>query len=235
MYRNLDISSILIGSTILIVLSGILFACKENKPAHHHLNSAQKHMHSYSTDKLIRLFDDPTRDEWQKPREVIRFLNLSPGAVIADLGAGSGYFSLRLARAGYRVIALDIDKEFIAHLEQKSTGLKRENPKGSLETRLIEPGKTGLMPNEVDVILTVNTYHHFDDRLTFLKKMKEALKPGGQLVVIDFKDGELPVGPKPDHKIQESQMIEEISDAGFYVTENIELLPYQVILIGRSE
>lgn len=205
---------------------------------HPHKNHPERHMHSQNFDELVQSFDSPERDKWQKPNDVINLISaLQSGKKndeikIADLGAGSGYFSFRLIDRDYRVIALDINDKFIEVLNHK----KRENPnKNLLEIRKSESTKSNLKKEEVDGIISVNVYHHIDNRINYLKELKSCIKKNGFIILIDFKDGKLPFGPPPSLKLSKQVIISELKEAGFQTKIDDSLLPYQTIFINTIQ
>jgi ubiquinone/menaquinone biosynthesis C-methylase UbiE len=122
---------------------------------------------------------------WKKPDEVVAALRLQPGQVVVDLGAGSGDFTRRFAKAvgpSGRAIGLDIDPAAVARMQQDATTLNLAN----YEARLVAPADPGLAPASADVIFLSNTYHHIEDRIAYFSRLRSALKPGGRLVIVDF-------------------------------------------------
>jgi 2-polyprenyl-3-methyl-5-hydroxy-6-metoxy-1,4-benzoquinol methylase len=222
----------------LFLILGVSFfaTCHIGKKHHSHHNSAQEHMHSVNFDDLVNKLEDPSREEWQKPNEVISLIHKNMGGkklekpTILDMGAGSGYFTFRLLEQGFKVIATDIDERFIQHLAKKAS---KHPKKDNLEIRKVELDKPGLNSKEVDVVLSVNLYHHIDDRVSYFKKLKNGIKDSGILYIIDFKEGNIPVGPPPEIKISTKVILEELKMAGYEVRVNEKLLPYQNIFIAN--
>lgn len=199
--------------------------------------AADEHQHSHrsmSLDQYIARLEDPQRDAWQKPDEVLKILNLQEGQVIADIGSGSGYFTLRFARAlapqKGRVIALDVDEGMVAHLRQR---LAQEELKNVTVVHV--PSHDPLLIDQsIDVAFICDTYHHLEDRDIYMKKVRKGLKPNGRVVIIDFyKDKDIPVGPPASMRLSEETVQKELQEAGLHVTEKITILPYQYILIAQ--
>lgn len=194
---------------------------------HHHPH------HPMPPDQYIAILEDPRRDEWQKPEEVIAALKLQPGQFVADVGAGTGYFTVRLARAvGQKgtVFAIDVDTAMLDYLRQR---LAKEQVR-NVQVMQVPPHDPLLIDGSLDLIFVCNTYHHLEEREVYLRKLRKALKPDGRLVIIDFykKDG-MPVGPPPQIRVSEETVRQELQKAGLQVVEQLAFLPYQYILIAR--
>ncbi len=180
-------------------------------------------------DRWAGIFDDPARDEWQKPAELVAALGVQPGAVVADIGAGTGYFNPHLATAvgpDGEVIAVDIEPNLVLHM----TARAKKDGTPQVEARLGLPGDPMLAKGEVDLILVVDTYHHISDRVDYFTRLRGTLRtPGARLVIVDFiKDADIPVGPPPAARISADQVTEELGAAGWEpVPGHDELLPYQ--------
>ena len=152
--------------------------------------------------------------------------NISSKKII-DIGTGSGYFAVKLAAQDAEVIAADVSDEFLVALDKRIT----ENNLNNIETRKIPYDEPGLAPEEVDMVLVINTYHHIEDRSTYFNKVKAGTKTTGELVIIDFFKTEVPVGPPVNHKISIDQVIAELKRAGYTsFVVNVDLLPYQFII-----
>jgi len=186
-------------------------------------------------DQYIALLEDPERDKWQKPDEVIQALKLRNGQMVADIGAGSGYFTLRLARAVASrgmVFALDVEEGMLDYLSQRLAKEKVQNVK----TMLVPPHDPLLIDDSLDLAFLCNAYHHLEDRDVYLRKVRKGLKPAGRLVIVDFykKEG-IPVGPPMHMRLSEETVEKELQEAGLKVTEKLTFLPYQYILIAQPE
>lgn len=176
-----------------------------------HSTSANEHMHSSSTEELIERFESAERDTYQQPEKVMDYLGDVQGMKIMDIGAGSGYFSVKLAKAGADVIAADVNDEFLAHIEQRKNKASLSN----IELRKIPFDSPALEKAEVDMVLIVNTYHHIENRREYFKELKKGLKSEGHLLIIDFYKTELPVGPPLHHKVSLDVVLAELKDAGY--------------------
>ena len=175
------------------------------------------------------------RTIWNKPERVIDLLGDLTEKTVADIGAGTGFFSLRLAGKADKVIAVDIDPTFTTVLDS----LKRERLPvalhNRLETRLASPEDPMLADREVDDIMLANVYMYMHNRVSYLRKLKRALRPGGQVLIVDFKKGELPLGPPDDIKLAPETVVTELRRAGFRdITVDKELLDYQYVILVRT-
>lgn len=175
------------------------------------------------------------RFHWQRPDFVIDQLGDISDKKIADLGAGSGYFSFRLVKKAAGLIAIDIDPEMIKLLEEEKEYYSDEI-KARFEARLASPNDPGLNPQEVDIILLVNTYAYIEDRVNYFKKLKTALKPGGLLMIVDFKKRKLPIGPEKEFKVSLTRVEEELTAAGYKsIVSDDYSLAYQYIVKAYAE
>jgi arsenite methyltransferase len=177
----------------------------------------------------IAMLENPQRDAEQKPDEVIKTLNLKRGASIADIGAGSGYFAFRFARqvgANGRIYAVDINPDMILYMNRHIREAKIKN----VTTVLSDPDDPLLMNNSVDLFFVCNTWHHVQNRARYLQLMKKILRPGGRIVVLDYKKEQLPVGPPPEMKMAREEVLKEMQAAGYKLAAEHSFLPYQYFL-----
>lgn len=201
---------------------------KENKK--HHSNTANEHMHKRPVEELIKHFESPERDAYQQPEKILEYLGNISDKKIMDLGAGSGYFSVKLADKGAKVIAADVSDEFQSALKKRI----EENNLENIDLRKIPYDSPNLSDREVDMVLVVNTYHHIENRSDYFSKVKAGTKEKGELVIIDFFKTEVPVGPPTKHKISIDVAIAELKEAGYTnFTVNVDLLPYQYIIKAK--
>jgi ubiquinone/menaquinone biosynthesis C-methylase UbiE len=192
----------------------------------------QQHHPPETTSAYIRALEDPGRAEWQKPDEVVDKLGLKAGEAVADLGAGSGYFTLRLARAvgpAGKVYAVDINPGMLDYVQ----GRTKEAHLANIQLVLAEPHDPKLPAASVDLIFICDTLHHISDRAVYYPLLARALRPGGRLVNVDFYKKPLPVGPPVTMKIAKEEMIEEVKPAGFHLVKEFDFLPFQYFLVFR--
>lgn len=178
----------------------------------------------------MAMLDDPARDAYQKPHEVITALNLKPGEVVADIGSGSGYFTFRLARhvgdTG-RVYAVDVSPDMIVHVNRRVRDLQLKN----VVSILAAPDDPLLADASIDRFFICDTWHHIENHANYLGLMKKMLKPGGQVVMIDFKKAETPVGPPMEMRISRDVLLKEMEADGFKLAAEHTFLPYQYFLV----
>jgi ubiquinone/menaquinone biosynthesis C-methylase UbiE len=189
----------LAGCAAVLVLGGLASAA--DAPRGGTPSDRATASHSFAdVDYWTTVFDDPARDAWQKPRELIAALALRPGQTVADLGAGTGYFSRYLADAvgpDGAVLAVEVEPALVAHLRQRAE--REQRP--TLVPILASTDNPRLPAGGVDLLFIADTYHPLDHRQRYLPQLRRALRAGGRVAVIDWNPGELPVGPPPDHKL----------------------------------
>jgi SAM-dependent methyltransferase len=180
-------------------------------------------------ERWAKEFDDPSRDAWQKPNEVLDALHLDRTARVADLGAGTGYFSARIAGLipEGKLFAVDIEPDMLRFLGERA---QREHL-SVLMPVLASAGSPNL-PEPVDLVLVVDTYHHIDDRLAYFAALRASLRPGGRLAIVDFK-ADSPKGPPPEHRISAEQVTAELNAAGYSLLATHLFLPRQYFLVFR--
>lgn len=201
---------------------------------HHHHEHSHEHKHEHKREPwdfqkvqdYVERFDAPDRDEWQKPEVVFDALALKDGDRLADFGAGTGYFTVRAAkRVGTgTVYAVDSEPEMLKYLTNRATNAGLDN----ITACLIEPDSLTL-PEPVDAILIVNTYHHIDDRIEYLSKVRDWLRPGGRIAVLEGKTGS-PIEPPAQFLMTAQEVAREFAEAGFEIVLDSSL-PYQSLQI----
>jgi SAM-dependent methyltransferase len=194
--------------------------------------TVDSHQHRFSdAEKWAKAFDDPERDAWQKPHEVLQALKLAPDAAVADIGSGTGYFAVRLAHRvpKGRVYGVDAEPDMVRYLTERA---KREGLT-NLAVVAAKPNDPGI-PSAVDLVILVDTYHHVPDRERYFKNLKKSLKPGGRLAIIDF-TLDSPVGPPKRARIPADAVKKELARAGYALAEEHAFLPYQYFLVFRPQ
>jgi SAM-dependent methyltransferase len=183
--------------------------------------------HFDNAEEWAKSFDDPARDEWQLPARVVDALQLKPGQVVADVGAGTGYFTARLAKspAAPKVYAVDIEPSMVDYLKQRAT---REGLKNVVAVQA-GADRTNL-PEPVDLVLVVDTYHHIPNRVAYFTALKARLKPGARLAIVDFRKG-APSGPPEEFRFTPDQISAELASAGFSLQTTHDFLPRQIFLV----
>ena len=185
-------------------------------------------------ESLVADYESKDRGIWQKPDMVISLLGDLDNKTVADIGAGTGYFTFRLVPKAKKVIGIDIDRRFINFLDSVKVRLP-EKYRSRFETRLAKPGDPLLHPEEVDAVMIVNTYAYIDDRVHYLRTLLKGIVPGGQLLIIDFKKNNLPIGPPAEYKIALSQVERELVTAGFQINKiDTDALDYQYIVLAEK-
>lgn len=220
------------------VLALLLVGCTSQPPveARHataHAGSdfrATSHRRFDDVAHWTKVFDDPKRQEWQRPAELVAALRLPTGSCVADLGAGTGYLLSHLSRAvGPQgcVVAVEVEPVLVDHLKARIESESLDNVRA-----LLAPNdSSGLADASVATIVILDTFHHLDRRLAYLKGLRSALSDHGRVAVIDWRKEPLPEGPPLDHKIAQEQVVDEMVKAGFRLIETLEVLPYQYVLL----
>lgn len=175
-----------------------------------------------------RVFDDPTRDAWQKPAEVISVLALGPKDTVADVGTGTGYFVPHLSRAVPQglVYAIDVEEKLLAHVRERA----KKGGFTNVQTVLAKLDDASL-PDGVDVVLLVNTYHHIGKRRVYFRSVGDRIGQSGRVVIVDYKLGKFPIGPADSHKLAPEIVQKEMTDAGYGQCRRFDGLPYQYVLV----
>lgn len=191
----------------------------KHKSMNHRFNDAER---------WAKMFESSDRDDWQKPDQVISFMNIPEKALIADIGSATGYFPVRFAKIVTKglVYGIDIEPDMVKFLKHRA----EENNIKNLISILGKPDNP-LIPQKVDFIFICNTYHHINEREKYFSKLRKMLKPEGQLVIVDFRKGDLPVGPPDKNKLSPKLVMDELAVAGYTLDRKYEKLPHQYMLI----
>ena len=149
---------------------------------------------------------------------------------MADVGAGTGYFSVRIAKRipEGKVFAADVEPDMVRYLGERA---QREHVANLVPVQASADAAN--LPEPVDLILVVDTYHHIGNRIPYFAKLKSSLRPGGRLAIIDFK-ADSPIGPPVEHRIPPEKVTEELAAAGYALAESQDFLPRQYFLVFRA-
>jgi arsenite methyltransferase len=181
-------------------------------------------------DEWIEAFKEPLRDEWQKPEEVVKSINLKPGDVVADIGAGNGYFTKYFVKAvgpGGKALGLEIIPTAVQYMQYAADKLESN----IYEAHLVKPDNPELEPGSVDVVFLCNTSHHIENRVDYFKRLSKSLKKNGRVVIVDWYNKTLPKGfPSVGHGLSKEAVIEEFREAGYNLTQDKDFLTYQYYL-----
>ena len=172
----------------------------------------------------------PERASEENPDLALDALGLRPGMVVADIGAGTGYMSLRIAkRVGPtgKVYANDLQPDMLRRLRENAARAKIAN----IETVLGEEADPKLPPGQMDLVLLVDVYHEFSEPQKMLRKIRETLKPDGRLVLLEYRKEDPSIPIRPEHKMSVAEVRTELEAEGFHLGPVIETLPRQHILI----
>lgn len=176
--------------------------------------------------------DRPEREREEAPSKAIAALGLRAGQVVADVGAGSGYYTVRLAKAvgaTGRVVATDLQPGMLDILRAKVARERLANVE-VVQGRADDP----VLPEKTfDLVLMVDVYHELAAPQIFVRKLKAALKPGGRLVLIEFRREDPRVPIREEHKMSVSQVRDELGADGFRIDQVIDVLPWQHIIVLR--
>jgi len=221
-----------LGSLLVLFLIGCggAQAPAEEAPPHV-LPGAHRGHHFRDANEWARVFDDPARDEWQRPEDVVRLLGVRPGDVVVDLGAGTGHFLPHLSAAAGaegRVLALDVEPSMVEHMRQR---VEREGL-ANVEPRRVAPDDPGLEAESVDRILIVDTWHHIEGREAYAARLAAALRPSrcgatpSRILIVDF-TADAPEGPPPAMRLSPEVVEAELGSTSLEVHRLEEELPRQ--------
>jgi len=175
-----------------------------------------------------------SRSIWQKPGLVIEKMGDVSGKVVADIGAGTGYFSFRLANKAKKVIAVEIEPDMIAYIDSIRVKMPEQQQR-KIETRLATPDDPALSEDEVDIIVVINTIAYIPRLPVYLETLKKGLKPGGSLMIIDYKMKRLPINAPPkSERIYLDKLEDMLIEAGYTISESDDTsLDYQYIITAK--
>jgi ubiquinone/menaquinone biosynthesis C-methylase UbiE len=173
------------------------------------------------------------REKEERTDLLIQALALQPTDVVADMGAGTGYFTFRMSPRvpKGKVLAVDIQPEMIAYLEEN----KAKHGAKNVETVLCTEQNPNLPPNTVDVVLLVDAYHEFSYPREVMGHIVKALKPNGRVALVEYRAEDPEVQIKPLHKMTVEQAVKEMKAVGLHLIENKTLLPQQHLMLFGKE
>lgn len=233
-------------STWMLTVALIASGCSGQRPStqghpsaegidagHHggHGGSGGHHHRFEDAAEWSKVFDDPTRDAWQKPAEVVALMAIAPGMTVADVGAGTGYFLPHLSRAvgpAGKVIGEDVEPSMVRWIDERA---KRENL-GNVHGLLGDKSDPRLPARSVDRIVVVDTWHHIEDRAAFSAILANALKPDGAVFVIDFTPAS-PFGPPQHLRLAPDAVRHDLASAGLATDVVPSGLPHQYVVRGK--
>jgi ubiquinone/menaquinone biosynthesis C-methylase UbiE len=222
--RNLHALRVLVTTVAAVCLATSLQAQQPPSPKPDHMQ------HRFDDpERFAKSFDDPARDQWQMPDRVITALGLGRGNTVADIGAGTGYFSVRLARAvaSGTVYAVDVEHAMLDYIRKRAAAERLSNVV-PVHASSASPN----LPKPVDLVLIVDTYHHLPDRASYFASLRKSLVPGGRVAIVDFRKSS-PEGPPPEFRFEAEQIIDEMKEAGYTLDARHDFLPRQHFLIFR--
>lgn len=205
-----------------------------HKPGHgakHGQGGNHHHQRFDDPARWSKSFDDPARDAWQKPDDVVSALALKADARIADIGAGTGYFTVRLARSVPQgiVFAVDIEKKMVEHITSRAKEHGLANVRGVVASQT-----AANLPERIDFALMVNSYHHIDERVAYMRDLAGSLTPSARVAIIEARP-EADQGPPKHFRITAAKIDEEMKAAGYIRAGQHDFLPRQNLLVYERE
>lgn len=180
-------------------------------------------------------YTNTNRVIWQKPDMIIDLLDDMENKTIADIGAGTGFFAMRIAQKAKKVIAIDIDQRFIDYLDSVKVLELSENVQPKLEARLGNPSDPNLRPGEADVVIIVNTFMYIRDRVAYLNTLKKGISDNGKIIIVDFKKKRTPIGPPSEIRLPLHIVEDALYEAGYRnIVANDTSLDYQYIVTAQK-
>jgi ubiquinone/menaquinone biosynthesis C-methylase UbiE len=184
---------------------------------------------------LIADYESRDRLIWQKPDMIINRLGDLSNQTVADLGAGTGFFAFRIVQKAKKVLALDIDQRFITLMDSSKQELSPEL-RAKFEARLVDVDDAKLKKGETNAVIIVNTYMYIQNRVDYMKKLRQGIAKGGKVLIVDYKEKNIPVGPPVSIKVPLSVVEKELKQAGFkQINSDDTSLDYQYIITAINE
>jgi SAM-dependent methyltransferase len=220
-----------------LVLISFLISCKQNreKPGGFQGLEEKEKTKKDGIDDLLADYESKDRLIWQKPDMIITRLGDLSQQTVVDLGAGSGFFAFRLVPKAKKVIALDIDKRFVTYMDSAKMEIPIEM-RGRFESRLVDTDNPKLKAGEANAVIIVNTYMYIENRANYLSLLKAGIAKGGKILIVDYKEKNIPVGPPVSIKVPLSTVEKELKQAGFkQIISDDTSLDYQYIITAVHE
>lgn len=177
------------------------------------------------------VLESEDRKNWQNPKEIIELLELKPSYVVADLGCGTGYFTVPLSYKVKKVYGIDVQKEMLTFLEHKI----QQQKIGNIETVLSKENEIPLKNKSVDILLSVNTLHEFRHKKAIIDEIRRVLKADGRAVILDFKKEISDSGPPLSHRISKEQAKRLFKEKGLTTLKTFELKLHYLLVFGKTE
>jgi len=227
MAREITASVCLNRLLIISLTATLLIGCRQKRIKDQVQNDFENREENETTEDylnkdigiLLKTYEDPTRELWQNPDLVVEKLGDLSGKIVADIGVGTGYFTFKMANSAEKVIAIDVENKFLEYIEERKFELRGAPTVRKIETRLCEPNDPLLKPEEADIALFVDTYHFIEKRVEYMTFVHQGLKEKGIVMLVDYKGGEMPVGPPEHLKVDLDVVLKELGEAGFAVQE----------------
>ncbi len=226
-------ASIFLSLTLILSVFLLTNCSNHQKQQAQKQNTAKQHtpvsqQRFSDIEKWLSIFEGDKRDEYQKPEVVVKSMNLKPGNVVADIGAGTGYFTRRFAVAvgqNGKALGLDIEKSMVNHMNEEAKKMGLNN----YEARVVKTDDPELPANSVDVIFLCNTYHHIENRVDYFRNVSRSLKNNGRIIIVDYyKNSDF--GPPRDYKLAKEVVMKEMDLAGYSLLQYLKILPEQYYL-----
>ena len=227
-----------IHQNIFFVLLCLILGSCGGKEASDNTTAESRGDQKKTTTNAIAVPVDANRGRlaWQKPSEVINKLGDLTGKVVADIGAGTGYFTFRFMRQAKKVIAIDIDTEMIDLIEMFKDNLDSDQ-QAKIETRLATAEDAKLWPEEADVIVIINTIGYIDDPTAYLTKLRSGLALEGMIMIVDFKMKRITedIAPPIENRVGILQLENMLSAAGYSDIDTDDTsLDYQYMVVAQK-
>jgi SAM-dependent methyltransferase len=230
--------------TMRLILSfaliSIIYSCNScqqtrEKPGGFQTESEKDTVRKNGIAALVEDYESKDRLIWQKPDMIINNLGDLTEQTVVDLGAGTGFFAFRLVPKVKKIIALDIDQRFITYMDSAKQEIKPEL-RSRFESRLVETDNPKLKPGEANAVIIVNTFMYIENRANYLSLLKAGIAKGGKILIVDYKEKNIPVGPPVSIKVPLSTVEKELKQAGFkkIITDDTSL-DYQYIVTAINE